>query len=76
MIIFSKEVLIKGKTSLSSLVGMGSRRQVEGLDDEIVEISSGRLTGEKQSKFMSGFMAASRVLEFVVKSVPAEGRDC
>ena len=29
-------MLIKGKTSLSSLVGMGSKRQVDGLHEGII----------------------------------------
>ena len=45
------EVLIIGKTSLSNLVGIGSRRQVDGLDAVIVEESSGRSTGEKDSRY-------------------------
>ena len=36
-----------GKLSLSNLVGIGSRRQVDGLDDEIVEINCGRTMSEK-----------------------------
>ena len=32
----NREVLTKGRTSLSSLVGTGSKRQVDGLDEEII----------------------------------------
>ena len=39
LIISSKEVPIKGTTSLSSLVGMGSNRQVDDFDEEIIEVN-------------------------------------
>ena len=66
-------MLIKGKTSLSSPVGMGSKRQVDGLDEEIVEVSLERSIGEKQSRYISGFTAVSKVPVFEDKSEPAEG---
>ena len=37
--ISNKEVLNKGKTSLKSLVGMGSKRRVDNIDEEVVEVS-------------------------------------
>ena len=40
-------VLNNGKTSLSSLVGMESKRQVDGLDEEINELSWRRSKGVK-----------------------------
>lgn len=40
-------MLTKVKTSLSSLIGMVPKRQFDGLDEEIVEVSSGWFTGEK-----------------------------
>lgn len=36
-IIYSIEVLTRGKASLSDLVGLGLRRQINGLDEEIVD---------------------------------------
>lgn len=36
-IISSVEVLTRGKASLSNLVGMGLRRQIDGFDEEIVD---------------------------------------
>lgn len=39
LIISRREVLTRGKTSFSSIVGMGSWKQVSGLDKIIVEIS-------------------------------------
>lgn len=47
------DMLIKGKTSLSSLVGMGSRRRVDGFDELIVEISSARSMAKKWFKYGS-----------------------
>ena len=40
LIIFSIGLLIKSKTSLRNLVGMGSSIQVDDLDEAIVAISS------------------------------------
>ena len=53
LIISSKWVPIKGTTSLSSLVGMGSNRQVDVFDEEIIEVNWWRLTAEKHSKYTS-----------------------
>lgn len=36
LIVSRREMLTTGKTSSSSLVGMGSKRHVDGLDEEIV----------------------------------------
>ena len=41
LIISSKVVLTKGKTSLSSLVGMGSERQVDGLKKSFKLVQEG-----------------------------------
>ena len=41
------EVLIKGKISLNSLVGIGSKIEVDGLEETIV-VSSESLTGQKK----------------------------
>jgi len=38
LLISSREVLIKGEASLSSLVGMESKRRVEGLEVEMVPL--------------------------------------
>ena len=48
------EVSIKGKTSLNSLVGIGSKIQVDGLEETIAVVSSERSTGQKLSKYKSG----------------------
>ena len=45
---------------MNSLVGIGSKRQVDGLDVETVEISSERCIGVKDSKYPSGLMAGSK----------------
>ena len=49
LIAFSKELLIKGRIYWSNFVGMGSKIQVMGLDDEIVG-SWSRVIREKLSK--------------------------
>ena len=69
-LIISSLALTKGETSLSSLV----RRQVDDSDEEIVEVRSGKSTGEKQSKYISAFTAVSMVPAFEDKSVPVEDR--
>ena len=48
------EVSIKGKTSLNSLVGIGSKIQVDGLEETIAIVSSERSTRQKPSKYKSG----------------------
>ena len=53
---------------------MGFKRQVNGLDEQIIEVSSGKSTGKKQFKYMSGFTAVSKVPVFRDKSAPVEGR--
>ena len=45
------EVSIKEKTSLNSLVGIGSKIQVDGLEETIAVVSSERSTGQKPSKY-------------------------
>ena len=67
-------MLSKSKTSLSSLVGMESRRQVDGLDEEIIEISWLKLIGEKMSWYISGFTTVSDVSVIEEYSVPVKGR--
>jgi len=42
------EVSIKGKTSLNSLVGIGSKIQVDGLEETIAVVSSERSTGRSR----------------------------
>ena len=54
------EVSIKGKTSLNSLVGIGSKIQVDGLEETIVVVSSERSTGRKPSKYKSGSKDTSK----------------
>ena len=39
---------IKGKTSLNSLVGIGSKIQVDGLEETIAVVNSERSTGQKR----------------------------
>ena len=53
---------------------MGSKRQVDGLAEQIIEVSSDKSTGEKQSKYMSGFTAVTKVPVFGERTVPVEGR--
>ena len=60
-------MLTKDKTSLSSLVQIGSKRQVDVLD----EVSWGGLIGEE---YIPSFTAVSKVPLFEDKSVPVEGR--
>ena len=40
LIRFSSRLLIKAKTSLSNLVGLGSSKQVDDLDEDHVVVSS------------------------------------
>ena len=54
------EVSIKGKTSLNSLVGIGSKIQVDGLEETIAVFSSERSTGQKPCKYKSGSKDASK----------------
>ena len=56
LIISSKEVLTNGETSLSSLVGMEFKRQVDGLDKKSKLIQEGQFR-EKQSKYLAGYIA-------------------
>ena len=41
------EVSIEGKTSLNSLVGIGSKIQLDGLEETIAVVSSERSIGQK-----------------------------
>ena len=50
LITLKMEVLIKAKTSLKSLVGIGSKRHVDGLEEASVTASSESSTGQKQSR--------------------------
>ena len=43
------------------MVGTGSKRQVDGLDGEIIEVSWRWSIGEILSKYISGFTAVSKV---------------
>ena len=70
----NRDVLTKSRTSLSSLVGMGSKRQVDGLDEEIIKISSQWLIEEKLSKYISGFTTVSNVSVIEDNLVLVEGR--
>ena len=49
MFISSRGGLAKGRISLSSLVGMRSKRQVDGFDEEITEVIQRRPIREKLS---------------------------
>ncbi len=49
---------------------MGSKKQVDGLDEEIV--SWWRLMEEKQSKYISGLTPLSKVPVFEDKLVPVD----
>ena len=70
------EVLIKGKTSLNILVGIGSKIQVDGLEETIAIVSSERSTGQKLSKYKSGSKDNSEAtvlddtLVIIVGSIP------
>ena len=58
-------MLTECTTSLSSLVRMWSKRQIDGLDEEIIQVRS----YDGINKYtISGFIAVSKVL------VPVEGR--
>ena len=46
---------------------------VAGLYDDISEISCSMLLRGKQSRYVSGVIAVSKVLIFKYKSLPAEG---
>jgi len=70
LIISNRELPIKGKTSLSSLVGKGSKRQVDVLEVETVDDNWSRLMGEKPSeglRHIPGHTAVS-------KAIPLEDR--
>ena len=54
------EVLIKGKTSLNSLVGVGSKTQVDGLEETIAVVISERSTAQKPSEYKSGSKDTSK----------------
>ena len=54
------EVLTKGKTFLNSVVGIGSKTQVDGSEETIAVVSSESLTGQKQSKYKSGSKDTSK----------------
>ena len=55
------ELLIRGKTSLKSVVGTESNRQIIGLDDLTSEVNSGRSIEEKWSKYKSAATGGSMV---------------
>ena len=59
LIWFSIAALTKGKTSLSSLVGIGSSRHVADLEEVITEVRSDRSIGEKLFKYAPSLGAAS-----------------
>lgn len=65
LIISNKEAPTKGKTSLSSLVGMEYKLQVDDIDEEIVQISLS--TREKYwfNSYFCGFCVLQEVLNFV-----------
>lgn len=54
----SKEVPSKGNTSLSNLEGIGSKRQVVDLEEEITEEYC-VLIGRKESRYVSGLVITS-----------------
>ena len=55
-------------------MGMGSKRLVDGLVEETIEVSWQRSIGETLSKYMSCFTAVSKVPVFEDKLVLGEGR--
>ena len=59
LIILSSEVPIGFRTSLSSLVGTGSNRQVVDLEEFIIEVNSDSSIGERLSKYTLGCAAIS-----------------
>ncbi len=48
-------------------------RQADGFHAEIVEVSCERSTGEKQSKYVSGFTATSKIPVLESESISVEG---
>ena len=64
---FISGLLIKGKTSLSNLVGMESSIQVENLDQDNIVISSWRSIGRKrfQTLIRTPSISSAAELEFV-----------
>jgi len=68
------EVLIKGKTSLNSLVGIGSKIQVDGLEETVAVVSSERSTGKKPFKYKSGSTDTSKAAALDDTSVIIVGR--
>ena len=65
---FSSGLLIKGKTSLSNLVGMGSSIQVDDLDEDNVVVgsilsNSTLTTSDEITMTSSGLFSLSRITE-------------
>lgn len=58
------DVLIDGEISLSSVIGMGSKRPVVGLLDDISEQGSERLIGVRLSRRLSGLIVSYSTDEF------------
>jgi len=67
------EVSIKGKT-LNSLIGNGFKIQVDGLEETIAVGSSERSTGQKPSKYKSGYKDTSKAAAIDDTSVIIVGR--
>lgn len=55
----NKEVPSKGNASLSNLEGIGSKRQVVDLEEEITEEYCWVLMGRKESRYVSGLVIIS-----------------
>lgn len=52
---------------------LGSRRQVDDLEEEIVVVNCGKSMGEKQFEYISPFTAIFEVFKLGNKSMPVEG---
>lgn len=55
----SKEMPSKGNTSLSNLVGIGSKKQVVDLEEEMKKANWWRLIEKNQSRYISGLVVFS-----------------
>ena len=69
LIICNIDSSIRGKISLKSFVGMGSKVQVEGLEDETIDVNSPRLMGVNLSINLPGLNVVP-----VLPNVPSSER--
>ena len=66
----------KRRTSLGSLVGMASKRPIDGLEEEIIDVSWQRMMGKKLSKYISSYTVVSNVPVFEEKLMKGGGEFC